>query len=56
MLIDARHHPEGVTVQADVVIVGAGPAGIAMANELSARGIASVLVEAGGAGGRRTRL
>jgi choline dehydrogenase-like flavoprotein len=49
MLIDARHHPEGVTVQADVVIVGAGPAGIAMANELSARGIASVLVEAGGA-------
>jgi choline dehydrogenase-like flavoprotein len=48
VLIDARSQPVGGTVDADVVIVGAGPAGLAIAQELADQGVASVLVEAGG--------
>lgn len=40
--------PDGTTLDADVCIVGAGPAGLALAHELMARGIRSVLIESGG--------
>ncbi len=48
MLIDARTLPDGETLTAAVCVVGAGPAGIAVARSLAAAGIEVLLVEAGG--------
>lgn len=48
MLIDARTLPEGQAVDADLCIVGAGAAGIAMARELAGQGLRLVLLESGG--------
>lgn len=48
MLIDARTLPDGETLTAAVCVVGAGPAGIAIARSLAAAGLEVLLVEAGG--------
>jgi len=48
MLIDARHLPPDDTLRCDVCIVGGGPAGIAIARELGARGKSVILLESGG--------
>jgi choline dehydrogenase-like flavoprotein len=47
MFIDARTLPEGTTVQADVCIVGAGAAGIALARELRGGPFRVCLLESG---------
>jgi choline dehydrogenase-like flavoprotein len=46
--LNGRTAPDGTTLETDVCIVGAGPAGIALAHELQARGIQTVLIESGG--------
>ncbi len=48
MLTDGRTVPAGATLQADVCIVGAGPAGLTVASELARRGRTVVLLERGG--------
>ncbi|WP_072395374.1 GMC family oxidoreductase [Hyphomicrobium sp. CS1GBMeth3] len=48
MLIDARSLPDGAKLYTDVCIVGGGIAGITLARTLERRGIASILLEAGG--------
>jgi choline dehydrogenase-like flavoprotein len=48
LLIDARTLPDGETLTATVCVVGAGPAGIAIARSLAAAGIEVLLIEAGG--------
>jgi len=50
MLIDAREVPDGGTLNADVCVVGAGAAGIALALELIGGPARVVVLEAGGAG------
>jgi choline dehydrogenase-like flavoprotein len=47
MLIDAHTLGGGETIEADVCIAGAGPAGLAVALELGAAGVAVVLIERG---------
>lgn len=47
MFIDSRRQPEQ-SVETDVCIVGAGPAGITIATELAASGIDVCLLESGG--------
>jgi len=49
MQIDARSLPADAQLDADVAIVGAGPAGIALALELARAGHRVVLIESGGA-------
>ena len=48
MLIDSRLVPHNVTLRADVVVIGAGPAGITIAEELAQSGRHVMLVEAAG--------
>lgn len=49
MIIDARTHvPSGSTVDCDVCIVGAGPAGMTVAMELAASGRRLCVIESGG--------
>lgn len=48
MFIDARILPEGTELEADVVIAGAGAAGISLARRLAAGGISVVVLESGG--------
>lgn len=48
MFIDARSLPDGTELEADVVIAGAGAAGISLARRLSAAGVSVVLLESGG--------
>lgn len=48
MILDARLAEVPATIAADVAIVGAGAAGIALALELSAAGLTVVMTEAGG--------
>ena len=48
MILDARKDDLPAEISAQVAIVGAGAAGIALALSLHAQGIATVLVEAGG--------
>lgn len=48
MILDARQQADASTVTTDVCIVGAGPAGIAMALELQGSGVRVLLLEAGG--------
>ncbi|MBK5222611.1 MAG: GMC family oxidoreductase [Acidimicrobiia bacterium] len=47
MLIDANLLPAGVNLRADVVVVGAGPAGLTVAQDLSAAGLHVLVAEAG---------
>ncbi|MDQ3061022.1 MAG: GMC family oxidoreductase [Pseudomonadota bacterium] len=47
MIENAERIPHGACLQADVCVVGAGPAGIALALDLSARGLSVLLLEAG---------
>jgi choline dehydrogenase-like flavoprotein len=48
MLVDARTLASGTLVDADLCIVGGGPAGLTLAHALSGAGIRIVLVETGG--------
>jgi choline dehydrogenase-like flavoprotein len=48
MFIDARKLPEPTTVEADLAIVGGGPAGITLACALAGSRISVCLIEAGG--------
>jgi choline dehydrogenase-like flavoprotein len=48
MFIDARTLPSGAELEADVCIVGAGPAGIAIGLQLLGTGLQVILVESGG--------
>lgn len=48
MLIDARHIPSGRIIDTEVCIVGAGPAGIAIARELNGQDFRVYLLETGG--------
>jgi choline dehydrogenase-like flavoprotein len=45
---DARRLPKAATVEADLCIVGAGPAGIALAQALEPSGLEILLLESGG--------
>ena len=47
MIDDAAHIPNGATLHTDVCIIGAGPAGIALALDLSGRGLSVMLLESG---------
>jgi choline dehydrogenase-like flavoprotein len=47
MELDARQAPTGTTLSADICIVGAGPAGLALAHELMASGKQVVVLESG---------
>ena len=48
VFLDARSLPDGENLQADICIIGGGPAGIALATTLSKAGIRVVLAESGG--------
>ncbi|MGE5515159.1 MAG: FAD-dependent oxidoreductase [Bacteroidota bacterium] len=56
MIVDARHLPTGHIMDADLAIVGAGPAGITLAHELMGAGLRIVLLEAGGTAPETRRL
>ena len=47
MITDGRTVPDGEVVQADLCVVGGGPAGITIANELTHAGLEVVLLERG---------
>ena len=48
MIRDLADYPDGSVLETDVVLVGAGPAGIALANELQTSHLQVILVEGGG--------
>ena len=48
MLVDAQSLADRTTLEADVCVVGAGPAGLTIARELDAAGLRVCLVESGG--------
>jgi choline dehydrogenase-like flavoprotein len=48
MLIDARALPDDASLEADVVVVGAGVAGVTLALALERRGVSCMLLEAAG--------
>lgn len=48
MLLDARTLSEGHRIRRDVCIVGGGPAGLTLADQLADSGITAVVIEAGG--------
>jgi choline dehydrogenase-like flavoprotein len=48
MLIDARTLPSGETIETEVCIVGAGPAGVSLARELAGQDFRVCLLETGG--------
>jgi choline dehydrogenase-like flavoprotein len=48
MLLDARDVREGSLIEADICIVGGGPAGITLARELAAKSLDVCLLESGG--------
>lgn len=48
MIIDARRVPSGETIETEVCIVGAGPAGITLAHELLGKDFRVCLLETGG--------
>lgn len=50
MLIDAATLDDASRLQGDIVVVGAGPAGIVIALELASTGLDVILVESGGPG------
>lgn len=47
MIADASSIPNGTRLQADVCVIGAGPAGIALALDLSERGFSVLMLESG---------
>ena len=47
MMLDARHIPEASVLKADVCVIGAGPAGIALTLSLAERGLSVLLLESG---------
>ena len=47
-LVDSASIPDGTVLHADVCIVGAGAAGIALATELDGTGLTTVVLESGG--------
>src|SRR4051794_20664216 len=51
-VVDSASITDGAELRADVCVVGAGPAGIALARELDAAGVSAVLIDRGG----RSRL
>lgn len=56
MIVDACHIPTGLCLDADIAIVGAGPAGITLAHELMGSGLKVLLLEAGGKAAETRRL
>ena len=48
MILDGRHVQSGTQLTTDVCIIGAGPAGIALASELDGSGLDVCLLESGG--------
>jgi len=48
VIVDARSLPDGGELDADLCIVGGGPAGLVIARELAREGLRIVLVESGG--------
>ncbi len=50
MELDARRFPSGIQLEADLCIIGAGPAGIALARELIGLNLAVLVLESGGLG------
>jgi choline dehydrogenase-like flavoprotein len=48
MITDARSLPNGVVLEADLCVVGGGPAGLTLAREFGAKGRDVLLVESGG--------
>ena len=48
VLLDARSLPQDTVIEADICIVGAGAAGIAMARELAGQSLDIVVLESGG--------
>lgn len=48
MLADGRTVPDGATLEADLAIIGGGPAGITVALELAAEGRRIIVLESGG--------
>lgn len=48
MLIDARELPDQTNLQADLAIIGGGPAGITLARSFDRQGLTVCLVESGG--------
>jgi len=50
MLLDARKVPHETTIDADICVIGAGPAGITLALELERTGARVLLLESGGTG------
>ncbi len=50
MELDARAVPAGTTLDAEVCVVGSGPAGLALARELAGRGTGVVVLESGAPG------
>ena len=48
MELDAKHFTEGATLDTDICIVGAGPAGMVLASELVDRQCDVILLESGG--------
>jgi choline dehydrogenase-like flavoprotein len=48
VLLDSRSVPSGTTLESDVCIIGAGPAGIMIALELKGRGFRVALLDRGG--------
>ncbi len=48
VLNDAPDVPSGSVIDADVCIIGSGPAGIALASELAAEGVGVLILESGG--------
>lgn len=48
MFVDARELPDGHLFEADVAVVGAGPAGITLARALASKRLDVVLLESGG--------
>jgi len=48
MFLDARHVPRGASLTADICIVGAGAAGLSIAQRLAGTGLIILLVESGG--------
>ena len=48
MLIDARELPDGTTIDADICVVGAGPAGLTIARAFASSAVRVTLLESGG--------
>jgi choline dehydrogenase-like flavoprotein len=48
MLLDARRLPDDLHVEADVCVIGTGPAGSVIATELAAAGLRVAMLESGG--------